>query len=120
MDKVQALTAFWNSFGLSAYDENTVPDNAALPYITFSVGDDDFDHPVSLTSSIWYRSKRWDEITNKLNEVSQRIGRGGIMVPYDGGAFWVKKGTPFAQRASDPDDSIRRIFINVEVEFIGG
>ena len=120
MDKAQALNSFWNSFNIPAYDENTVPDDAQLPYITFSVSEDDFDHPVSLTSSIWYRGKRWDEITNKFKEVSEVIGRGGIMVPYDGGALWVKRGTPFGQRASDPDDSIRRIFINVEVEFIGG
>lgn len=120
MDKIQALTSFWNGFNLTAYDESTVPDTADLPYITFSVSDDDFDHPVSLTASIWYRSKRWDEITNKFKEISEKIGRGGIMVQYDGGALWVKRGTPFGQRVSDPDDSIRRILINVEVEFIGG
>lgn len=118
MNKIQALTSFWNSFGLTAYDENTVPDDAQLPYITFSVGEDDFNYPVSLTASIWYRSKRWDEITHKLDEISERIGRGGVTIPHDNGMIWITKGSPFAQRMQDEDDSIRRIFINVEVEFI--
>lgn len=119
MNKIQAFNSFWNSFDLIAYDENTVPDGEKLPYITYSVGEDDFNYPVSLTASIWYRSKRWDGITAKLEEISERIGRGGVTVPYDGGVIWIKKGSPFAQRMSDEDDSIRRIFINVEVEFIG-
>ena len=120
MDKIQALNSFWNSFNLIAYDDSTVPEEAQLPYITYSVGEDEFGYPVSLTASIWYRSKRWDEITNKLNEISRAIGRGGKMIPYDGGAIWITKGSPFAQRVRDEDDSIRRIFINIEVEFIGG
>lgn len=118
MDKIQALNDFWNGFNLIAYDESTVPDDASLPYITYSVGEDEFGYPVSLTASIWYRSKRWDEITAKLNAISDHIGRGGIVVHYDSGAFWLRKGSPFAQRVKDEDDSIRRIYMNIEVEFI--
>lgn len=118
MNKIQALNNFWNSFTLPAYDESSVPDTAKLPYITYTVGEDDFDHPVSLTASIWYHSKRWDEITLKLEEISERIGRGGTVVSYDDGAFWLTKGAPFSMRVRDEDDSIRRIFMNIEVEFI--
>lgn len=118
MDKIQALNDFWNSFTLMAYDQSTVPDDAKLPYITYSVVEDDFNRPVSLTASIWYRSKRWDDITLKLNEISDRIGRGGLIIHFEGGAIWIKKGTPFAQRVTDEDDSIRRIYMNIEAEFI--
>lgn len=118
MNKIQALNSFWNSFNLPAYDESTVPDSAKLPYITYSVGEDDFNRPVSLTASLWYRSMKWDDITLKFEEISNRIGLGGTMIHYDGGAFWLRKGSPFAQRVRDEDDSIRRIFMNIEVEFI--
>ena len=37
MDKYQAINEFWNRFGVMAYDENTVPDDAELPYITYGV-----------------------------------------------------------------------------------
>lgn len=43
MDRAQAIHSFWNSFGLKAYDENTVPDNAKLPYITYEVAVSSFD-----------------------------------------------------------------------------
>lgn len=119
MNKMQALNTFWNSFTLPAYDENTVPDTAVLPYITYSAGEDDFNRPVSLRASLWYRSNKWDEITSKMNEISEYISRGGRLVKYDGGAIWITKGSPFAQRMNDPeDDSIRRIFMNIEAEFI--
>lgn len=118
MDKEQALNSFWNGFDLVAYDESSVPDEAELPYITYSVGVDEFLYPVSLTASIWYRSTSWGPITNKLNQISNVIGKGGKMVPYEGGSIWIKKGSPFAQRMTDEDNSIRRIFINIEAEFI--
>lgn len=118
MDKMQALNNFWNSFDLPAYDESTVPDDAELPYITYSAGEDDFNRPIALNASLWYRSKTWSDITGKLEQISHKISMGGLMVRYDNGAILIQKGTPFAQRVRDENDSIRRIYINVEVEFI--
>lgn len=118
MNRTQALDSFWNSFGLSAYDEGTVPDKAKLPYITYNVASDDFNHPVALNASIWYRDKSWMNIDSKAEEVSNRIGLGGITVPYENGGMIIRKGSPFSQRVRDEDDSIRRIYINVEIEFI--
>ena len=37
MTKAAAIYQFWNSFGLTAYEENTVPDDAAFPYITYQL-----------------------------------------------------------------------------------
>ena len=51
MTAEQTLHSFWSSFGLTAYDENSVPDDAVLPYITYSVSYDSFDNNVSLTAS---------------------------------------------------------------------
>ena len=118
MNKEQALHNFWSSFGLSAYDQNTVPDDAALPYITYDVAVDDFKYPVSLTASIWDRSTSWTTVTNTLNQISESVGLGGKMIPYDNGSIWIVKGTPFAQRVTDEDRSIRRIYVNIEAEFI--
>lgn len=119
MDKVKAYTAFWNGFGLKAYDETSVPDNSVMPYITFEMMEDDFDNSLALTASIWYRSTSWTESVEKANEIRNAIGKGGKIVPYDGGAFWIKKGRPWAQHmAEDNDDSVRRTIINIEVEFI--
>jgi len=121
MDKWQTLHSFWSSFGLPAYDENTVPtgdQKPSYPYITYDAVISDFGNPVALSGSLWYYGTSWSQVTTKLSEIQSVIGRGGKFLPFDGGALWIKKGSPFAQRVSDSNDMIRRIFINIEAEFI--
>ena len=117
MTKEQAYHAFWSGFTWKAYDENTVPENASLPRITYSYGFAEFEYPVALTVSLWDRSTSWASVTNKANEIFEAIGLGGKVVPFDGGALWIKRGSPFAQRMADENDTIRRIYLNIEVEF---
>lgn len=119
MNKVQTLNAFWSSFGLKAYDENSVPDTAALPYITYETKSDSFGELIALTASLWYRSSSWGEITAKEQQISDFITRGGRMIKYDNGAMWIQRGTPWAQRLSDgSDEMIRRIVLNYTIEFV--
>lgn len=119
MDKSQALEKFWNSFGLPAYDENTVPEDATLPRITYSVSTDSFENVISLNASIWYRSTSWADISKKAEEIGEYITK---MIPpsiqIDNGRLYLTKGSPFAQRMNDPDDSIRRILLNIQAEFL--
>ena len=121
MNKFEALQSFWSSFGLNAYDENTVPTGEArpaMPYITYDAAVSDFGNTVALSGSLWYYGTSWSQITAKLGEIESAVGRGGKILPIDGGAVWIRKGSPFAQRMSDPDDMVRRIYINIEAEFI--
>lgn len=119
MNKIQTLHAFWSGFGLKAYDETSVPDNAKLPYITYEVSSDEFGAPRLQSASLWYRSSSWTEITEKEQEIADFITRGGRMLAYDGGAMWIQKASPWAQRMGDSsDDSIRRIVLNIYIEFL--
>lgn len=119
MNKIQALYNFWSSFGLEAYDETSVPDDSQLPYITYENADDNFGNEIAISASLWYRDTSWKGISEKSIEISDAITRGGKLVAYDGGAFWIRKGSPWAQRMSDDsDDSIRRIVLNLEIEFL--
>ena len=118
MTKASALYDFWNNF-LTAYEENTVPDDAKFPYITYQVVEDSFENEVQISVSLWYRSTSWLEINAKADEISQAIGRGGILLPCDNGKIWIKRGTPFAQNMGDENDElIRRKYINITVEFL--
>lgn len=117
MDKAQALYNFWASFQLPAYDENRVPEDASMPYITYETGTDTFGNEIALTASLFYKSTSWSKITRKAFEVSKRIGMGGLVIATEEGALWIKRGTPFTQRMSGDNDSIRRIVINITVEF---
>ena len=42
MTKAEALHSFYSSFGLTAYEENSVPDDAEFPYITYNITTDSF------------------------------------------------------------------------------
>lgn len=119
MDKAQALHAFWSGFGIPAYDENSVPDDAVMPYITYTVATDSLDNPVPLTASIWYDSTAWDTISQKAEKVAESVGkRGHLSIPVEGGYLYMTKGTPFIQRMPDTSDTVKRIYINIMVEFL--
>lgn len=119
MDKYQALDSFWNSFGWPAYDEGTVPDDAPLPRITYSVVTDNLDNSVMIPASLWDKSMSWERISKKAEEIAQALV---TMYPpaikLDDGRLYLSKGSPFAQRMQEPsDDTIRRIYLNVDAEF---
>lgn len=119
MTKAAAIYQFWNSFGLTAYEENSVPDDAAFPYITYQLVTDSFDREIPLTVSLWYRSESWTGINSKTEEISQTISRGGKIISCDGGAIWLKRGHPFAQSMGDEsDDLIKRKYLNITAEFM--
>ena len=122
MTKAAALYQFWSSFGLKAYEANSVPsgeDAPSFPYLTYSVVTDSIESSVALTANLWYRSSSWTDCNAKAEEISKYIGRGGHVMAYDGGAVWLRRGTPFAQSMGDStDDLIKRKYINITAEFL--
>ena len=118
MTKAAAIYQFWNGFGLTAYEENTVPTDAAFPYITYQLVTDSFGREVAATASLWYRSESWTAINAKTEEISAHIGLGGKIIKCDGGRIWIKRGQPFAQNMGDEsDDLIKRKYLNVNIEY---
>ena len=118
MTKAATINKFWNSFGLMAYEENSVPDDAEFPYITYQLVTDGFDNEILLTASIWYRGTSWVNANAKAEEISQTIGSGGIFLRCDGGIIWLKRGTPFSQSmGDDTDDAIKRKYLNIIAEY---
>lgn len=121
MDKAQAIHQFWSSFGLTAIDESSAYDESMeLPsnYITYEVQTANFGDSVALTASLWYRSTSWKDISQKADQIAEYIGWGGKLIPIDNGYIWIKLGTPFAQRMAVDQDSIRRIYMNITVDFL--
>lgn len=118
MDKEQALHEFWSGFNIPAYDENSVPDTATMPYITYNVSVDAMDAVLPLSGSIWYDSTNWRDITLKEHEIEHKIGYAGIIRPITDGYMMLYKGTPFAQRIANEKSNIKQIYINIGVEFL--
>ena len=118
MTKTQTLQSFFSSFGLKAFQEDSVPSGEDYPYLTYTVATDSFGADVPLSASLWYRDTSWKSANNKVEEISRSIGSGAIL-PCDGGAIWIKKGSPFAQSMGDPsDDLIKRKYINLTAEYL--
>ena len=78
MNKEQAIHTFWSGFGIPAYDEQTVPDDAVMPYITYRVVTDSIGNVCNLTGSIWYRSTSWKEVSDKAAEVAKFVAQEGF------------------------------------------
>ena len=123
MTKASALYNFFSSFGIEAYEETLVPtgnEAPKFPYLTYQLITDSFDNEVLIPVSLWYRSEAsLFALNSKTEEISQKIGRGGVFLDCDGGKIWIKRGSPFAQTMSDPEDNtIRRKYINITAEFL--
>ena len=119
MTKAAAIYQFWSGFGLTAYEENTVPTDAVFPYVTYQLVTDSFDREVAATASLWYRGESWTDINAKTEEISKKIGASGKKIAVDGGGIWIKRGQPFAQNMGDEsDDLIKRKYINISIVFI--
>lgn len=120
MDKYQAQFNFWSSFGIPAYEENTVPDAdyVAFPYITYQAVNAGFDEDAVVNASIWTRNTSWEQADNLANTVQNALRNGGVVVPYTGGMIWVTPENPLIQNMGDPnDDRIRRKLLTVQLHF---
>lgn len=113
----QAQQEYWESFGLPAYDENTVPDDAVLPYITYEARLGELDGDMQVSASLWYAGRSWADISDKATLI-QKTGNKQIKI--DGGYMKVRiPADNFAQRMDEPSSNlIRRIVLRVSIEFI--
>ena len=123
VDKEAALHEFWSGFGWAAKDENTVPDDAmdrfGGHYITYNVATAALGEPVPLAADLWAKDTSWTAITQKAEQIAHTLPEGdSYLVPFSGGYLRACRGSPFTQRMGDSNDTIRRIHINIMVEFL--
>ena len=124
MDNFQAIQAFWERFGLDAYDEQTTFDEGeqpAYPHITYESFSGTWTSSRTMTAHLWSRSSSWAWIKTKADEIKKNIGN-GIVLPVEDGVLWfrIPEYTPFAQviASGSEDVKVQRILLNVEVEFL--
>lgn len=130
MNKQQAYNSFWQSFGVLAFEENTVPEDQVIeklieggaaaskyPYITYQVLTDDIGAPVFPTASIYDRSSSWEKADTLANLISARIKEMNT-IKLDNGRMFITKGSPFSQHMDEEGDrAIRRVVLNLGIEF---
>ena len=117
-DRWQAQDNFWSSFGVDAYEENSVLVGTAYPYITYEAYDALWSGDVAVSASIWTRSAEWSEADGLANAILNRLKNGGATVPYTDGMIWITADAPIAQSMGDPDDNmVKRKLIRVILHF---
>ncbi len=127
MTRSAALYAWFNSAipGIPAYPDTSVPsqsagyeEEATLPYLTYTNTDAGEYRESSITVNIWFRT-RSEAIPNAAAQtLYDLLGEGGVILHYDGGAIWLKRGSPFSQAMQDTDPAIKRRYINITAEKI--
>ena len=114
VDTARALYLFWSSFGLPAYTTMTVPDDAVIPYITYSLVETEPTEPSSHYAQVFYRATDNAGLLAKVDEIKQAIGT-GIILKTDGGYVCIRPDTPFAQLVVDADPANRYAYINLQI-----
>ena len=110
----RALHTFFSGFGIPAYAENAVPDNAELPYITYPQREPEWNQKASFYAIVYYRHQisNFDSLS-KADEIATVIGN-GIRIKIDGGLLVIWPETPLIQ-AMPPDGDVRAAYINLSI-----
>lgn len=103
-DVLQALYEFWHGTGFPAYLEGYVPDDAMLPYITYSAAQGAFFEEVEAVATLW-TTGGMDECSAFLDEVMKLIPVSGKMITTKSGAIVLFPGTGDFLTADDELDS---------------
>lgn len=108
----RALNYYWNTF-LPAYVEDTVPDDAELPYITYTVADPDWGESASIQARLWYKGTSLVPINAKTADIKEDIGE-GKSIQTDTGYIVLNRDVNFSQY--QPYDDIGKS--NVKVVYL--
>lgn len=120
MTKSQALQTFFSSFGMTAYTSTSVPDDVIFPYLTYDLITGAWgDEQAAITVNLWFYTESEAIPNAKAEEISKKIGLGGITIPCDDGIIWIKRGSPWCQSLPDETNkTIKRRYINITVEYL--
>jgi hypothetical protein len=118
MTKGAAIHGFYSSFGIGAYSASSVPEDVIFPYLTYEFVADAMGQ-VSTSVNLWYYTESEAIPNAKAQEISEAIGLGGKILRFDGGAVWIKRGSPWCQSLKDDTaPGIKRRLLNVTLEYI--
>lgn len=104
----RALYTFWSQFGVPAYLSDCVPDDAQLPYITYSVSTAGFGGQTVQTAYAWCDRDPGGNVwrTSLMDDIRTAIPVGGLMIPVGSGYIIMYRNTSdFLKDWQDPNDA---------------
>ena len=119
MTKAAALHSFFNSFGVTAYPTNNVPDETVFPWLTYEVSTGGFGEEIPITVHLYFHTTSETVPNAKAEEIDAALKNGGKILQCDDGAIWVKRGSPFCAAETDADTpEIKHRLINITLEYL--
>lgn len=108
----KALYSYLSGFDIPAYGEDTVPDDATLPYLTYPLKEPYWNVPTTFYIKVYYRNKDSNyQSLEKADEIVADIGEGAV-IPCIGGYVVLRPDNPVIQELP-PEGDIRGAYINL-------
>lgn len=107
-DLKRALYTFWSQFGVPAYLEDCVPDEAVLPYITYSVTRPTLNGETVLTAFNWHARGESGNIARSalLDDIAIALPKGGLLIDVgEGYAVLYRNDSDFQMDWQDDKDT---------------
>ena len=99
-DVATTLYSFWSSFGIPAYPEYNIPDDAEMPY-------------TSMHARVWYRDTSYVSISTMLDMISNRIGD-GLSLRFGNGFMTLFKDSQFIQfQPYEVDNEVKVAYLSL-------
>lgn len=127
----KAYYEFFSHFNIPAYEENTVPDDVQLPYITYQIVVPEWRDSASVSASVWYEGTDMTGLFAKVDEISDFIGDGTLFPnPHEKSMFskskdgdskpmlYINKETPFSQTAPTTNDNVKVVYLNLGIQVL--
>lgn len=115
----EKLKAFFSGFGLPAFQEDSVPEGTALPYITYSISVPEWNQKATMYAQVWDRTKTNAGIIQVADQITHAIGE-CRNIPFDGGYLVLWPETPLIQIQTDGDFRYAYISLSINVYQLPG
>ena len=102
-ETAKAVYQFFSAFNVPAYDQQAVPEDAELPYITYYVQEPEWGTQATGFAQVWYRTKSRATVNEKTDEIVRAIGDRGVLLECQGGYVMLRPETPFISPIQNGD-----------------
>lgn len=108
---------FWNQL-LPAYMEEHIPENASLPYLTYTFKMDRFGNESVQQVKIWTRSKSFQSLSRYCASFGDLVPDSGTVLHLNNkkGAIYIYRGAPFIQILPLDNPDLKVAYINVIIK----
>lgn len=103
---------------LPAYVENSVPVEAQLPYVTYTLIETDYAVNTMHQARIWAQGTDFDALVRFCEEVHKKIPTSGVALELgdNQGVLAMFRGSPFIQNQPTDEINLKVAYINVEIK----